>query len=241
DATNHYDSFRGYCCWPGLRLSTLRPRPPVCRVFDPASALRALRARLQLCRCRRRPSRLHHVPRGRNRGWGCPEHRSPGRSAVLGARGIMAAADRRRHAWSAAPDERADDRVAISSQSGREPVWRRTVTVGNAPRKRSWLGLFVPALLAFAVLIALGTWQLQRKTWKEALIASLTERLAAPPQALPAAADWGKLDRARDEYRRVKFTATLDDEREALVFAAASAFRPDAIGPGYWVFTPARG
>jgi surfeit locus 1 family protein len=109
-----------------------------------------------------------------------------------------------------------------------------------APRNRSWRSLLLPALLAFAALIALGTWQIERKAWKEALIASLTERLAAPPQALPSAKDWSKLDRSRDEYRRVKFTATFDHTREALVFAAASAFRPDVTSPGYWVFTPAR-
>ena len=112
--------------------------------------------------------------------------------------------------------------------------------VPKHPWRSSWLGLFVPAVLAFAVLIALGTWQLQRKTWKEDLIASLTERLGAPPQALPPTADWGKLDRARDEYRRVRFKATFDNGREGLVFATASAFRPDVSGPGYWVLTPAR-
>ena len=106
--------------------------------------------------------------------------------------------------------------------------------------KRSWLGLLVPALLAFSVLIALGTWQIERKAWKEALIATVTERLAASPQRLPPAKDWAKLDRANDEYRRVKFTARLDNAREALVFAAGSAFRPDVTSPGYWVFTPAR-
>jgi surfeit locus 1 family protein len=109
-----------------------------------------------------------------------------------------------------------------------------------ATRNRSWRSLFVPALLAFAVLIALGTWQIERRAWKEALIASLTERLAVPPQALPSAKDWAKLDRAGDEYRRIKFTASFDNAREALVFAAASAFRPDVTSPGYWVFTPAR-
>jgi surfeit locus 1 family protein len=109
-----------------------------------------------------------------------------------------------------------------------------------AARSRSWQSLLLPALAAFAVLIALGTWQIKRKAWKEALIASLTERLAAPPQALPSSNDWAKLDRPGDEYRRVKFTATFDNAREALVFAAPSAFRPDVTSPGYWVFTPAR-
>jgi surfeit locus 1 family protein len=106
--------------------------------------------------------------------------------------------------------------------------------------RRTWVSLVVPALLAFAVLIALGTWQIERKAWKEGLIASLTERLAAPPEALPAPQTWQSLDRADDEYRHVKFNAEFDYADEALVYGAASAFRPDVNGPGYWVFTPAR-
>jgi len=90
------------------------------------------------------------------------------------------------------------------------------------------------------VLLGLGTWQIQRKAWKEGLIASLTERLAAPPAELPAAATWPSLDPANAEYRRVTFAADFDYGKDALVFAAPSAFRPDVSGPGYWVFTPAR-
>jgi surfeit locus 1 family protein len=114
----------------------------------------------------------------------------------------------------------------------------------SAPAKtttrRSWLGLLIPALLVFAVLIALGTWQIEREAWKEGLIAAMTERLAAPPAALPPPATWPRLDPARDEYRRVTFAATFDHGKEALIYAAASAFRPDVSGPGYWIFTPAR-
>jgi surfeit locus 1 family protein len=108
--------------------------------------------------------------------------------------------------------------------------------------QRSWRGLLLPAALAFTVLIGLGTWQVQRKAWKEALIASLDERLAAPPVALPSRQDWPKLDPANDEYHRVMLTATFDYADDALVYAAASAFRPDVadLGLGYWVFTPAR-
>jgi surfeit locus 1 family protein len=114
-------------------------------------------------------------------------------------------------------------------------------TSARAPRRRSWRGLLVPALIAFAVLIALGVWQLKRKVWKEALIASLTERVAAPPQALPAAAAWPELDAASNEYHRVRLRAEFENDREALVFASASGFRPDVTSPGgYWVFTPAR-
>lgn len=105
--------------------------------------------------------------------------------------------------------------------------------------QRSWKGLVVPVALAFLVLIGLGLWQLQRKTWKEGLIATLTAELAAPPVPLPVVTAWPSFDRASVEYRRVKFTATFDNAQEALVYGAASAFRPDVSGPGYWVFTPA--
>jgi surfeit locus 1 family protein len=117
-----------------------------------------------------------------------------------------------------------------------------TVSIGAEPkrRRRSWLGLLLPAVLAFATLIGLGTWQIRRKSWKEGLIATLTTRVAEPPHALPAANLRQSLDPARDEYRRVKFSAEFDNDKEALVFAAATGFRPDVSGVGYWVFTPAR-
>jgi surfeit locus 1 family protein len=107
-------------------------------------------------------------------------------------------------------------------------------------KPRSWRGLLAPAVILFAVLVGLGTWQVQRKVWKENLIAMVTARLAAPPAVLPPQAAWQNLDRTSDEYRRVTFSAEFDNTREALVYGAASAFRPDVSGPGYWIFTPAR-
>ncbi|HEX3504841.1 MAG TPA: SURF1 family protein [Xanthobacteraceae bacterium] len=118
----------------------------------------------------------------------------------------------------------------------------KTEPDAGGTRRRSWVGLLLPAIIAFVILIGLGVWQIQRKAWKEGLIADVTERLAAPPQALPPARDWPALTAASGEYRRVRFTAQFDNDKEALVFAAASGFRPDVAdaGPGYWVFTPAR-
>jgi surfeit locus 1 family protein len=107
-------------------------------------------------------------------------------------------------------------------------------------RRRSWTGLLIPALLAFLVLIGLGTWQLERKVWKEGLIAALDAQLAAPPIVLPPRAAWPSLDQQMAEYRRVTLTVAFDNAKEALVFAAPTAFRPDVKSPGYWVFTPAR-
>jgi len=98
----------------------------------------------------------------------------------------------------------------------------------------------IPAALAFGVLIALGTWQLQRKAWKEGLIAALNAQSQAAAAALPPPETWPTLDPARDEYRRVSFNAKFERGNEALVFASASAFRPDVSGFGFWVFTRAQ-
>ncbi len=112
------------------------------------------------------------------------------------------------------------------------------MTAATSPRE----GLVVPSIAAacaFAVLIGLGTWQVERKAWKENLIATVTERFAAPPTALPPPAEWPRLDPAVDEYRRVRFDAELINDKEALVFTTGSSLRNDS-GPGYWVFAPAR-
>jgi surfeit locus 1 family protein len=104
-------------------------------------------------------------------------------------------------------------------------------------RRLLWPSLF--ALMMFIVLIGLGTWQLERKTWKEGLIAALAERTTAEPVPLPAPERWSALDSENDEFRRVTFTATIASGREALVYAAGSSVRPDIKGVGYWVFAPA--
>jgi surfeit locus 1 family protein len=60
-------------------------------------------------------------------------------------------------------------------------------------------GLFLPStvtLVAVAILLALGTWQLQRKAWKEELIATLEQKLNAAPAALPPPSQWPSLQPA---------------------------------------------
>ena len=98
----------------------------------------------------------------------------------------------------------------------------------------------VVAVAAFATLIALGTWQIERKSWKEALIETLTRRVAAAPVALPPKEQWARQKPENDEFRRVAFHAEFLQTQEAYVYTAGSALRPDISGPGYWIFTPAR-
>jgi surfeit locus 1 family protein len=104
-------------------------------------------------------------------------------------------------------------------------------------------GLLVPALAtlaALAALLALGTWQLERKAWKEGLIATLADRLAQAPAPLPARATWDRLAPQSSEFRRVTLRAELAADQEALVYTSGSALRHDVSGPGYWVSAPAR-
>ena len=61
---------------------------------------------------------------------------------------------------------------------------------GAANLRRGVLIPSIAAASAFAVLLSLGLWQLDRKAWKEGLIATLEQRLSAPPVALPAPATW---------------------------------------------------
>jgi surfeit locus 1 family protein len=104
-------------------------------------------------------------------------------------------------------------------------------------------GVLVPSLaaaIALAILVALGLWQLERKAWKEALISTLEQRLAATAVALPPPAQWGTLEAGRDEFLRVAFPAEFQNDKEALVYTSGSSMRSDTSGPGYWAFTPAR-
>jgi cytochrome oxidase assembly protein ShyY1 len=104
--------------------------------------------------------------------------------------------------------------------------------------RRLAFGLFTLAMVA--VLIGLGLWQLQRRTEKHALIAALDERLAIAPVALPPSGAWNTLTAARDEFRRVTFTATYAALPDAMVYSSGSGVRDDISGPGAWAFLPAR-
>jgi cytochrome oxidase assembly protein ShyY1 len=107
-------------------------------------------------------------------------------------------------------------------------------------RRRGVAGFGVFTLAMVALFVGLGVWQLQRRVEKHALIAALTERLAAPPGALPSPAQWSKLTPESDEFRRVTFPATYESLADAMVYSSGSAVRDDISGPGTWAFLPAR-
>jgi cytochrome oxidase assembly protein ShyY1 len=106
-------------------------------------------------------------------------------------------------------------------------------------RRRGVAGFGVFTLVMVALFAGLGVWQLQRRVEKHALIAALTERLAAAPEALPSPAQWSALTPAHDEFRRVRFAATYQSRPDVMVYSSGSAVREDISGPGTWAFLPA--
>lgn len=84
------------------------------------------------------------------------------------------------------------------------------------------------SLLMLAALIGLGTWQLERLAWKQALIAQVNRNLTLPPLPLDQAMALGK----GAEYRRVALTGRFDHAKESYVYGLV-----DGV-PVYHVLTP---
>jgi cytochrome oxidase assembly protein ShyY1 len=118
----------------------------------------------------------------------------------------------------------------------REPV----IPMIAAPRPSGTRAFAAFTAIMVLIFVGLGAWQLARRTEKHALIAALDARINAAPVALPPPAQWPALDPAKDEFRRVSFTAAYQKLPDAMVYSAGSAVREDVSGPGTWAFLPAR-
>jgi surfeit locus 1 family protein len=76
--------------------------------------------------------------------------------------------------------------------------------------RESGLVTDIVAVLALAVLLGLGLWQLDRLQWKRDLIAAIETRARAPAVPLSATAE---------EFTRVSTSGTFDHTRERLILA----------------------
>ncbi|WP_426228834.1 SURF1 family protein [Pararhizobium sp. DWP3-4] len=86
-------------------------------------------------------------------------------------------------------------------------------------------------LVALAILLVLGTWQMERLAWKEGLLASIAERRAAPPADLAEIEALAKAGEDID-YRTVRITGTYINDKERHFFATYGG------RTGYYVYTP---
>lgn len=101
--------------------------------------------------------------------------------------------------------------------------------LSSEPKRDRGLALLpVAALAAFAIMVGLGVWQLQRLAWKQHLIEQIGQRVHAPP--VPVERLLTNADDA--EYTHVSVTGRLHHEWERYLYAT---------GEGDWgwdVFTP---
>jgi surfeit locus 1 family protein len=102
----------------------------------------------------------------------------------------------------------------------------------HSPFRLAMLGSVL--LLVFAGLVALGNWQVARRSWKLDLIARVDSRVHAAPTAAPGPAAWPSVTRAQDEYRHVSARGVFQNGAETLVQANTD------YGAGFWVLTPLR-
>jgi len=84
------------------------------------------------------------------------------------------------------------------------------------------------AVIAFALLVSLGTWQVQRLHWKLGLIAQVNRNLSLPPVSLDRALKMGP----DAQYRRVALTGHFDHAKEAFVYGISGG------APAWFVVTP---
>lgn len=103
-------------------------------------------------------------------------------------------------------------------------------TVRSGARRPGPLAI-VLVLALFAALMVLGTWQVKRLAWKESLLATITERMAASPvpldEIIAIKAEGGDI-----EYRRTRLEGRFLNDREQFFFATYNG------NTGYYVYTP---
>lgn len=99
-----------------------------------------------------------------------------------------------------------------------------------------WPGLFT--LVALAILIGLGFWQLERLGAKERFAARIAASLAGAPQALPPEKEWPALKPKVTDYTKVTLSGEFLHDKELYLYAVIPQGR-DTL-PGLFVFTPLR-
>ncbi len=103
------------------------------------------------------------------------------------------------------------------------------------PRSRWLLAvLALVGLVLFTAFIALGTWQVQRRTWKLDLIARVEQRIHAAPVPLASLGPWAGVTAAQHEYQPVQARGRLLADKTLLAQAVTE------LGAGFWVMTPLR-
>jgi surfeit locus 1 family protein len=102
-----------------------------------------------------------------------------------------------------------------------------------APARRLRLAVLAAVGIAlFLGLVALGTWQLERRAWKLALIERVEQRVHAAPRPAPLQSEWAGVNAADHEYLPVQLRGRWVAGKTVLTQAVTE------LGAGFWVVTP---
>lgn len=97
---------------------------------------------------------------------------------------------------------------------------------------RFWAA-FTLIAAAFAIMVGLGTWQMQRLAWKERLIAAVSERTSLPATDLPMQADANT-----NEYQPVTVSGRYHPDKEVRLYTVLGEPKGFYRGPGWLIITP---
>lgn len=106
-----------------------------------------------------------------------------------------------------------------------------TTSAEHRPRFKGGMLLLLLSLAALAILLVLGTWQVQRLVWKEDLIATIDARIASEPLTLAGIEDRFAAEGDVD-YWPVRVDGVFHHEGERHFFATHDG------RSGYYIYTP---
>jgi surfeit locus 1 family protein len=108
---------------------------------------------------------------------------------------------------------------------------RSTQPITAKARRGKLIATASAVLLTLAILLTLGTWQVERLHWKERLLADIAERRATDP--VPLAQIERQITAGENiEYSRVSLSGTFDHGKERHFFATFEG------QTGFFVYTP---
>jgi surfeit locus 1 family protein len=105
---------------------------------------------------------------------------------------------------------------------------------------KTGIASYIVIALVFAILAGFGTWQAQRRTWKEALLRTIAERQTlAPatvfdPKTLGCAPDKGLEDPC--DFSPIRLSGRITDPMAVHIFISIPRQANGLVGNGYWVF-----
>lgn len=116
--------------------------------------------------------------------------------------------------------------VARNDRPAAPQRWRALIMAG------------VATVVSLAILVGLGTWQLQRLAWKEGVIAQIEARAYGEAGEIPPQAQWDAFSKDEQEYRRVLVSGEYRFDDEVAVHGLLPGETRGQPLQGYYLLTP---